>query len=134
MEATASRMWGAMRVLALWVLALAPALFGLQRCLLAQFLHLPCPTCGLTRAMRLLAAGRIDASLRMHPLAIPIVLAFAAIALSTVTAAMTRGSPVDFYRTWHGRAALVFLGVAYAAAVALWVLRFFGAFGGPVPV
>jgi len=129
-----SRVWAAMGVLALWALVAVPALLGLQRCPFAVLLHIPCPSCGLTRAMRLLLAGRVDASLCMHPLAIPLVAAVAATALSTVAAALTRGSPVDFYRTCHGHAALVFLAVAYAAVFGLWVLRFFGAFGGPVPV
>ena len=123
-----------MGVLALWALAVAPALLGLQQCVFARLLHIPCPGCGLTRAMHLLLEGRIDASLRMHPLAIPLVAAVAALALSTVTAALTRGSPFDLTRTVHGRAALVFLALAYGASLGLWVLRFCGAFGGPVPV
>jgi hypothetical protein len=129
-----SRFWGAMGVLALWTLAVAPALLGLQPCPFARLLRVPCPGCGLTRAIQFLLAGRVEASLRMHPLAIPLVAAVGALALSTVTAALTRGSPADFYRTPHGRAALVFFGLAYVAAIGLWGLRFFGAFGGPVPV
>ena len=134
MRLAMSRMWGAVGVLALGGLAVAPAVLGLQPCLFARILRLPCPTCGLTRAMQLLIAGHLDASVRMHPLAIPLVAAFAAIAFSIATAALTRGSVHQFHRTWHGRAALVLFGAAYAAAVALWVLRFFGAFGGPVSV
>jgi hypothetical protein len=123
-----------MGVVALWTLAVVPALLGSQPCIFARLLHLPCPSCGLTRAMHLLLAGQVDASLRMHPLAVPLAAAVAAIALSTFAAALTRDSPVDFYRTWHGRAALVFFGLAYVATLGLWVLRFCGAFGGPVPV
>ena len=127
-------MWGAVGVLALGGLAAAPVLLGLQPCLFARVLRLPCPTCGLTRAIQLLLAGHFHASLRMHPLAIPLAAGFAAIALSIAISALTRGAAHAFHRTWHGRGALVFFGLAYAAAIALWVLRFFGAFGGPVPV
>ena len=129
-----SRVWGAMGVVALWTLAVVLALSGLQPCMFAQLLHLPCPSCGLTRAIHLLLAGQVDASLRMHPLAVPLAAAVAAVALSTLAAAVTRDSPVDFHRTWHGRAAIAFFGLAYVATIGLWVLRFFGAFGGPVPV
>lgn len=84
--------------------------------------------------MQLFFAGQLDASVRMHPLAIPLATAFTALALSTMVAVVTRGSAHHFHRTWHGRAALISFGLVYVAAIALWILRFFGAFGGPVPV
>ncbi len=135
MGATPARaMWAPAFVLAVWGLAVAPAVLGLQPCLVARFLRIPCPSCGTTRALGLFFAGHVEASVRMHPLAIPLAASFAAIALSTAMTALTRGSAGDFHRPWHGRAALVFFALVYVAAIALWIARFFGAFGGPVPV
>ena len=44
------------------------------------------------------------------------------------------GTPLEFYARRTGRAAIALAVVAYAAAIALWGLRWFGLFGGPVPV
>jgi hypothetical protein len=38
-------------------------------CLSRRLFHLPCPSCGLTRAFALLAKGEWGAALGMHPLA-----------------------------------------------------------------
>jgi hypothetical protein len=38
-------------------------------CLSRRLFHLPCPSCGLTRAFALLAKGEWSAALGMHPLA-----------------------------------------------------------------
>lgn len=51
-------------------LLLLQLLFG-AICPLRIFLGIPCPGCGLTRAVSLLFAGNLSASVAMHPLAIP---------------------------------------------------------------
>src|ERR1019366_6648378 len=105
-----------------WVLSALPVAFGWQRCPIATLLHRPCPGCGMTRAIRLLASGELGASLRMHPLA-----------GSTVWTTYAAGSPVRVFRTRFGRLALGLAAVVYGALVVLWILRAVGYFGGPVP-
>ena len=121
-------------VSAVWVLAALPVVFGWQPCPVATFLHRPCPGCGMTRAIRLLIHGDFAASLRMHALALPVLVAGVLVAVATVWATLVFGSPVRLVRTRLGRFALGLAAVAYAAAIALWVLRCFGYFGGPVTV
>jgi hypothetical protein len=130
----AARVARAGGVLLLWVLAAVPLALGWQRCTFATLLHRPCPGCGMTRAVRLLQAGDVGASLRMHPLALPVVAAGALIALSTIWATLGAGTPLYFYRQRLGRSALVFAIAVYASALVLWIARWFGFLGGPVPV
>jgi hypothetical protein len=121
-------------VAAAWALSLLPVALGWQRCALATICHLPCPGCGMTRAIKLLAAGKAGASLRLHPLAVPVLFAGVLLVVSTVWATLSTGSPMRLHRSRLGQAAIGAAVVVYVAALALWVLRFFGCFGGPVPV
>jgi hypothetical protein len=88
----------------------------------------------MTRAIRLLAEGKVGASLRMHPLAVPVLIAGSLLVLSSVWATLAVGSPMRLHRSWFGQAAIAAAIVVYAAAFVLWILRFLGHFGGPVPV
>jgi hypothetical protein len=88
----------------------------------------------MTRAIRLLQAGDFAGSVRMHPLAGPVLLAGGLALLSMVRTTLATGSPLEFYRRPTGRAAMVLFAVAYAAAIGLWGVRWLGLFGGPVPV
>jgi hypothetical protein len=88
----------------------------------------------MTRAVALFAAGRIDESLRMNALALPVLLIGSTLALATVVTTARVGTPLEVHRTRVGRLALMGACVVYAAAVVLWALRWFGWFGGPVPV
>lgn len=117
-----------------WVVAALPTSLGWQRCGLAALLHIPCPGCGMTRAIRLLAAGRFDASLRMHALALPALAVGVSFAVATVWTTFEQGTPLFFCKTRFGRATLAVAIVVYSAALALWALRWLGLFGGPVPV
>ncbi|MBI5710263.1 MAG: DUF2752 domain-containing protein [Candidatus Eisenbacteria bacterium] len=45
---------------------------GEPLCLLRSVAHVECPTCGLTRALALLARGEWRGSLALHPLALPL--------------------------------------------------------------
>jgi hypothetical protein len=101
---------------------------------MAALLHVPCPSCGVTRALARLGSGHLGASLRMHPIAVPALLALTALAASTVWAAWLTGSPATVTRTALGRIAVISGVVVYAAMVGLWVARALGAWGGPVPV
>jgi hypothetical protein len=88
----------------------------------------------MTRAVRLLAAGDLAGSLHMHPLAVPVLAVNLAFAFATVWLTLRDGSP---FRAWSwrpGRAIVVGAGVIYVLALMLWLARFAGALGGPVPV
>ncbi len=130
----ARRMSRAAMVAVAWALSVLPVALGWQRCALATLCHRPCPGCGMTRAIKLLAAGRVGASLRMHPLAVPVLFAGTLLVLSTVWTTLAVGSPIRFHRSRLGQGAIGAAFVVYAAALVLWILRFFGHFGGPVPV
>jgi hypothetical protein len=88
----------------------------------------------MTRAIRLLQAGNVPASLRMHPLALPVLAASALVVVSTVLTTLEVGTPLGFYRGRLGRTALTLAVVVYVAMIALWGVRWLGFFGGPVPV
>ncbi len=90
----------------------------------------PCPSCGLTRAVRLAASGDFQGAFHMHPLWLP--------ALAFV---IFWGVRESFTYVATGRPARDMTGagkwVSFAmlvALIALWIARFFGAFGGPVEV
>jgi hypothetical protein len=121
-------------VLGVWLLAAVPAALGAARCPIAVFLHRPCPGCGMSRAVHLLAQGALLASLRMHPLAVPSALGAALVAVTTVWATYTRGSPLEVWEFPAGRWALFFFGAVSGLTLVLWLVRAFGALGGPVPV
>lgn len=117
------------RLLVLAVLAFA--FFVTWRCPLAAVAHVPCPGCGLTRAARLVAHGDFAAATAMHPLVwlvAPLVLGFAAIEVMGYAKTRRWGASK---RVPHGTALLV---VTALLLFAVWIARFFGAFGGPVPV
>ncbi|CAN5762908.1 hypothetical protein BH09MYX1_BH09MYX1_14820 [soil metagenome] len=117
-----------------WCLPVGQVALGLGACTFARVFHTPCPGCGLTRASRFLLQGDIVQSLHMHPMLVPIVLSNIVFALATVVSAWNSGSPFYFYRERFGKVALWVVGCVYGAAILLWIARFFGALGGPVPV
>ena len=121
-------------VAAIWALGVAPAALGLQRCTVAAVFHRPCPGCGMTRAIHLFVAGHLDASLQMHPLAVPAAATWMIFMAGTVWTTWTAGTPLAVLQSRQGRATLLAIVVVYAAAFVLWTLRWFGFFGGPVPV
>ncbi|MGD0674159.1 MAG: DUF2752 domain-containing protein [Polyangiaceae bacterium] len=117
-----------------WLAGGLPAAFGWQRCAAAVLLHRPCPGCGTTRALRLLAGGHVAASLRIQPLAVPSVAAGGLLVAATVWATWRRGAPIELHRDTLGRVAIGLEIVVALSLTALWVARAFGTFGGPVPV
>lgn len=123
-------------VAALWALTGGSAIFGVfggQRCTIARVFHRPCPGCGMTRAALLLLHGDWRASLHMHPLTVPLIAAFGVFAASTVWTTATYGYPL-VHKSAVGRGSIAALVVVYVASIVLWGLRWFGFFGGPVPV
>jgi hypothetical protein len=88
----------------------------------------------MTRAILLLERGDVSASLHMHPLALPSLLASLLFMVGTVWATARLGTPVALWKTSFGRAALVTFAGVQAAILGLWLARMLGGFGGPVPV
>ena len=127
------RALGVAAVAAAWGLGVLPAALG-QRCTMAMLFHRPCPGCGMTRAVRLLAAGHVGASLRMHPLALPVLGIWLLLMATTLWTTAIHGSPLAMMKGRLGRITLAAIAVVYTAVFMLWIARWFGLFGGPVPV
>jgi hypothetical protein len=106
---------------------------GLPMCPFALVTRHPCPGCGLTRAAIAIALGRLDEALRLHPLSIVLVPTVGG-AMAYNALVYVREGRFTAATSLQGRwvtAAAVVLGVA---GLVIWIARFFGAFGGPVPV
>ncbi|WP_437617449.1 DUF2752 domain-containing protein [Sorangium sp. So ce1151] len=106
---------------------------GVPICPFAIVTRHPCPGCGLTRATLALAHGRVAEALHFHPLS-PIMAPLVIAAIAYNAAIYVKDGRVAATESVQG-AWVTRLGVALAVLmVTVWVARFFGAFGGPVPV
>jgi len=84
----------------------------------------------MTRAARLVLHGELAAATRMHPLWFAVLPALAVLAGADVVGFARQGKwGIALESAWTRRVG----GVLVAALVVVWVARFFGAFGGPVP-
>jgi hypothetical protein len=99
------------------------ALLPFTTCISRLAFDVPCPACGLTRAGLALLRGNVGESLHYHPLAIPLLTLFAVACALALTATEPR---------WRAFVRLS-TGLAAAGLVIVWLLRFAGFFGGPVP-
>lgn len=107
--------------------------FGIAFCPMALVLHIPCPGCGMTRATLAALRGDFAASFRFHPLALVMVPLLGAYATANAISYIRHGvSQIDTVLAgkWFDRLLLLLL----FAMLTVWIARFFGAFGGPVPV
>jgi hypothetical protein len=103
-------------------------------CVFARLFHLPCPGCGSTRAVLALLGGDLHGVLRFNPFGPVIALLLGTFAVQAIVSAARHG---DFRDVGAGRFGPVLRIAAFVIAgaeIALWIARFFGAFGGPVPV
>jgi hypothetical protein len=84
----------------------------------------------MTRATRFALHGDFAAATRMHPLWFLVPPALVAIVIAETVAFRRTGRwGTVIERTWVKRAG----GVILVVLVAVWIARFFGAFGGPAP-
>jgi Protein of unknown function (DUF2752) len=85
-------------------------------CLFRRWTHHDCATCGMTRALALLARGDVRGALARHPLSVPLAAEAAALWL-LAPLAFARGwrFPAELRDRWLVAHALAFLG--------LWVVR-----------
>ena len=103
-------------------------------CPVRVWFHVPCPSCGLTRATFAALRGHWVEATALHPLWLLVVpLAAGAMATEFGGYAM-RGRWGALPGLIASRWLFAALWVALAAMLVVWVARFFGAFGGPVPV
>jgi hypothetical protein len=103
-------------------------------CGFARIVHLPCPGCGSTRAMLALASGDLAGLVRYNPLAPFMTLLVVVLAGQAFASVLATGT---FRRVGDGAIGLyVSRGVMVIAGleILVWIARFGGFLGGPVPV
>ena len=112
------------------LLFFAPKLGVRWPCPVHTILHVPCPTCGMTRAARLAAHGDFAAATHIHPLWMLVIPFVATVAIVELAHYVRTGA-------WGGAGRLRGVrGAGYAVVgllLLVWASRFLGAFGGPCP-
>jgi hypothetical protein len=117
------------------VLGFAFAAFGPPFCPTALLFGIPCPGCGLTRATVAMLQGDFGAALHLHPLSpvlVPVFGGAMALVLFDYVRGPERRRPTP--RWWTSRAATFAFSGLLAVLVGVWLARFAGHLGGPVPV
>jgi hypothetical protein len=100
-------------------------------CPMATLFGIPCPTCGMTRAARLALHGDFSGATHMHPLWMIVLPALVIAFVIEVAGAVRTGAwGAASTSLWAKRITPVIV----ALLVVVWLARFLGAFGGPVPV
>lgn len=123
----------AARLAAVAIVLGGAVLFELPLCPFAIVTHYPCPGCGLTRATLALLHGDVADAYHLHPLVF---------VMAPLVGAGILFNAASYLRDGRWSASEALSGrLATAGAIALgvlmltlWIARFFGAFGGPVPV
>ncbi len=116
---------------------LALLLSSVPICPTAGTFGIPCPGCGLTRATLDLLHGNLSAALHMHPLVLLVSPLYIGGVLSGVydfIRGPVPGKQRSVFARWFGRIIGPVAAVAFALLIIVWVARFYGYFGGPVPV
>jgi len=111
----------------------AVVLLSIPVCPTAIILHIPCPGCGLSRASMALLRGDFARAFSIHPavfIVVPVLGLYMLGQVATfVNPEWTRLAKL-LRNKWLERSIIAMMIVV----IALWIARFFGAFGGPVPV
>jgi hypothetical protein len=107
---------------------------GVVRCPFAAIFHQPCPGCGTTRAVRALLSLDFATAIHFNPMAPLVVLSVAVIVCEGLWLVVQEGHAKNLGMRTATTWALRVLAVAVVLEVPIWALRFFGLFGGPVPV
>ena len=101
--------------------------FGLDFCPIHHATGLPCPGCGMTRALALMSRGQVGAALELHPFVVvawPLLALLALGALLPTSAIEWVKRVLDRTEPWLGRAtrAGLWLFGAFGAGRLLWFL------------
>ena len=119
-------------VAAIAAIALGVLVLPVRLCLVAALFHVPCPGCGLTRAAFAMARGDLGRALALHPMSLVLVPLLAVVVSAHALRYVQTGS------AWTARrlnaTSEVLLAAMALLLVAVWIARWFGWFGGPVPV
>jgi hypothetical protein len=105
-------------------------------CPMASSLGIPCPGCGLTRATLALLHGDVHTALRFHPLVAvlaPLFIAFVGTAALDIVRDPARPRRRSRIR-WNSRAMNIVAAALLVLTFGVWLARFAGFLGGPVPV
>lgn len=111
----------------------AVILFGIPVCPTAHILHIPCPGCGLSRASLALLRGDLALAFRIHPAVFAVLPVLGLYMLAQVTLYVNpEWTALEklLRARWLERSIIAMM----IGVIILWIARFFGAFGGPVPV
>lgn len=106
-------------------------------CPLAGTFGIPCPGCGLTRATLALLRGDVHGALHLHPLVwllTPLFVAFMGAALLEFLRGPEARPPILARSRWRARTITSLGVVLLSLSTGIWLARFAGYFGGPVPV
>jgi hypothetical protein len=105
-----------------------------MHCPFAMVTHLPCPGCGSTRAVRAALSLDLAGALRFNPMAPFITLCVGVVAGEALFRILRDGQVRDLAMQGPSAWAVRTLAVCVVLELPIWALRFFGLFGGPVPV
>ncbi len=109
-------------------------LSGIQTCPTAATLGVPCPGCGLTRATLAAAQGDLAEAFALHPLFWLISPVFIGLLLAVALGYIRGRTALPFLARVSPRT-ITIAGIAFSVITfGVWLARFYGAFGGPVPV
>jgi hypothetical protein len=126
--------WRALGVFVVVALGIAAVRFDVPLCPTALLFGIPCPGCGLTRATLALMSGSVGRAVDFHPLVFVLAPLFSG-ALAAAAVSFVRGQAPRSGRAWLAGRAVTAAGWSLLVLVlGVWIARFFGAFGGPVPV
>jgi hypothetical protein len=103
-------------------------------CVFAHLFHVPCPGCGSTRAVLALLSGDLHGMLVYNPLGPAAALLIGILAAQALASVVVHGDLRGAGQGRLGQVVKVCVLVVAVAEVVVWIARFFGALGGPVPV
>ncbi len=107
---------------------------GVMHCPFATLTHQPCPGCGSTRAMRALLTLDFSTAFRMNPVAPLLAIAIGVLVVQGLWNVARDGNAGELGVRGASKWAVYGLCAAVVLEIPIWALRFFGLFGGPVPV
>ena len=105
-------------------------------CPLAGSFGIPCPGCGLTRATLALLHGDVRGATHFHPLVLLLAPLVVGVAVASAWNLLRAPGRVGRRRAAfaNGRAVTALATVVLVLTLGVWLARFAGFFGGPVPV
>ena len=107
---------------------------GAFPCVFAKLTQHPCPGCGSTRSVLALLHGDLHGVLAFNPFGPAIAMLLGILGVQTLVSLLRWGDVRDAASGRMGDIMKRLLLVLAVLEVVLWIARFLGMFGGPVPV